>query len=91
MDPVNKWLTVVILFMVSVVIAAVWIGGSGRYALEVRESALFENHAVVYVIDTKDGTVRAKLVAEGDLQYNNRPRNGSTQVFKMPSMGRSRY
>lgn len=86
MDPVNKWLTVIILFMIATLYVLWSIGGSGRYAVVVQESVLFSNHAVVYVLDTKDGDVKAKLVDENDLVYNGKnPKTAPQTVFEQPS------
>ena len=91
MDPVNKWITVVILFMAAVLYVGWSAGGSGRYELAVEKSTVFENHAVVYVLDTKDGDVRAQLVDENDLHYQNRPRNTPKEIFSMPGYTTRRY
>jgi len=85
MDPVNKWLTVIILFMSAVLILAWNVGSVGRYELSVEESTLFKNHAVVYVIDTKDGSVQAKLVDENDLHYDNKVKRSPQKIFSQPS------
>jgi hypothetical protein len=91
MDPVNKWLTVVILFMASMVFALWNISGSGRYTMVVETSTLLKNHAVVYVLDTKDGNVSATLVAEDDMMADKTSiKRRPQQVFvtKEPSYNR---
>jgi len=83
MDPVNKWLTVIILFMCGVLFVGWNAAGSGRYEMEV---ALVDGAQTVFVLDTKDGEVKAQVVDSSDL-YNNtgqayvRPH----KVFEWPS------
>lgn len=84
MDPVNKWLTVIILFMVALLIVIGWKAGSGRYELEVIKGP--DGYATVYVLDTKDGDVRAQLINEHDeLTNKGRPYSRPTKVFNWPS------
>ena len=87
MDPVNKWLTTVILFMAAFLAVMFYKVGSGRYEMAVQPSTIYENHAVVYVLDTKDGNVHAKLVDEEDLLNYNKNGAGSKaeEVFEIPS------
>jgi len=91
MDPVNKWLTTIILFM-SAVLLLMWnVSGAGRYEFAVEESTLFKNHAVVYVLDTKDGEVKAQLVDENDLHYNKTIKNTAQKVLEYEGGYRGRY
>lgn len=86
MDPVNKWLAVIILFMISVLFVLWHKGGSGQYEMVVEDSTLFANHAVVYVLDTKNGNIKAQLVDEQELLYNGKTvRTEPRLVFKQPS------
>jgi len=92
MDPVNKWLTVIIGFMVAMLIVISWKAGSGRYAFEVQDSQYFEKTHVVYVLDTKNGTVDAKMFLEedlltGDKRINRHP----VSVFSQPKPDYRRY
>lgn len=59
MDPVHKWLTVVILFMIAVVFAAFKIGGSGRWEMQVIPYST--SHDMVYMLDTKTGKIVGKM------------------------------
>ena len=83
MDPVNKWLTTVILFMIGVLIVLGYTAGSGKYEFVVAESTLLSNHAVVYVLNTKTGNVDAQLVDENELHYKNNPRSRSKRVLTL--------
>ena len=67
MDPVNKWLLTIIAFMIGVLVVMWNVAGSGRYEFTVERSTLFDKHAVVYVLDTKDGDVKAQLFDENEL------------------------
>jgi hypothetical protein len=92
MDPVNKWLTTVILFMAGMLFVMWHVGGAGRYEIAVEKSALFKEHAVVYVLDTKDGQVKAQLFDENDLHYNNTIKNSPQLVLEYEASGyRGRY
>lgn len=91
MDPVNKWLFTIIVFMAAVVALLFYKAGAGRYEFAVEKSSLFQNHAVVYVLDTKDGDVHAKLVDEDDLHYKNSARNSPAKVFSIPGYTSRRY
>ena len=84
MDPVNKWLTTIIIFMAAVVIVIAWKAGSGRYDVVVEVSQTIEAHSVVYVVDTKSGAVFAKLVDENDLQHNGVTNKAALKIFKIP-------
>jgi len=86
MDPINKWLTVIIGFMIALLIVISYKAGSGRYEFTVKKSVQFSDHAVVYVLDTKKGDVYAKLV---DVQYNNLAKNKPQKMFKLSSTGYS--
>ena len=92
MDPVNKWLLTVISFMVGI-LAVMWhVSGSGRYEFAVERSSLFDKHAVVYVLDTKDGDVKAQLFDENELHYNNTVKNNAQDAMSFGSTGyRGRY
>jgi len=87
MDPVNKWLMTVIFFMLGILFVMWHVGTVGRYEFAVEKSALFANHAVVYVLDTKDGEVKAQLVDENELHYNNNPKNNAQGVLRYESGG----
>ncbi len=87
MDPVNKWLTTVIFLMIGVLFVMWHIGTVGRYEFAVEKSVIFNDHAVVYVLDTKDGEVRAQLVGESELHYNNNPKNTAQKVLTYKSGG----
>jgi hypothetical protein len=83
MDPVNKWLTTIILFMIALLIVIGWKAGSGRYELSVVPG--LEGFATVYVLDTKDGEVRAQMVNEYDeLTNKGIPYNRTQKVFDWP-------
>jgi len=90
MDPINKWLTTVIFFMIAMLFVMWHIGGAERYEFAVEKSTLFSNHAVVYVLDTKDGEVKAQLVDENELHYNNTIKNAAQKVLEYdgPRYGR---
>lgn len=90
MDPVNKWLTVVILFMIAVLCVMGYKAGSSRYAFTVTKSTMFEQHAVVYILDTKNGVVKAQLFAEDDLQYNGKIKTQSREAITWSPPGYSR-
>jgi hypothetical protein len=93
MDPVNKWITVVIIFMAAVLIV-LWKAQTGSYEFVVQKSTLLENHSVVYVLDKKSGEVQAKLVDETELTAGNgvTPRARAQKVFEIPSnFGYNRY
>ena len=64
MDPVNKWLTVIICMFIAMICVVGWKAGSGRYEITTMESS-HENHQVVYVLDTKTGKVTASLHDQG--------------------------
>ena len=86
MDPVNKWLTVIILFMAAVLFTMYHASGAGRYAFEVRDSQYFEKTAIVYVLDTKDGTVEALMMMEESLTASDRkPKSYPSDVFERRS------
>ena len=87
MDPVNKWLTTVIFFMIAVLVVMWHVAGAGRYELAIEESTLFKNHAVVYILDTKNGEVKAQLVDENDLHYNKTPKNSPKKVVSLERRG----
>ena len=92
MDPVNKWLTTVIFLMISVLFVMWHVGSVGRYEFAVEKSSLFANHAVVYVLDTKDGQVKAQLVDENDLHHNNTIKSNPKVVLEYERSGyRGRY
>ena len=84
MDPVNKWLFTVILFMSAFLAVVGYKAGSGRYEMQVVDSQYFEKTRIVYVLDTKDGTVRAKMHLEEDLLTGDRarPARSSVKVFE---------
>ena len=88
MDPVNKWLMTVIFFMIGVLVVLWYVGGAGRYEFAVEKSTVLTSHAVVYILDTKDGDVKAQLVDESELQYNNKPKTLAQGVM---SYDRPRY
>lgn len=87
MDPVNKWLMTVIFLMIGVLFVMWHVGTVGRYEFAVEKSTLFDSHAVVYVLDTKDGEVRAQLVDENELHYNDKPKNNAQKVLTYKSGG----
>lgn len=91
MDPVNKWLLTIISFMIAVLAVLYYTAGSGRYQMTITRSALVAGHSVVYVLDTKDGEVKAQLASEEDLQYDGRPRNTSKTVFSIDPPNRYGY
>ena len=92
MDPVNKWLTTIILFMIATLCVIGWKAGSGRYEFKVVESTLFNSHAVVYVLDTKDGEIYAKMVDEHDLTATtSRAKARPQKVFEIPTYRSNRY
>lgn len=90
MDPVNKWLLTVILFMAATLAVIGWKAGSGRYEMAVAPSAVIEGHYVVSVLDTKDGEVHSKLISEQDLMYNDgRVKSRPEKVFEVPGFSSS--
>lgn len=88
MDPVNKWLTVIVLFMIALLITIGWKAGSGRYEFVVTGSTPYDKHVVVHVLDTKDGDVYSKIVDEKDLRIGSKVNARATKTFEIPS---SRY
>lgn len=64
MDPVNKWLFLVAAFMIALVVALAKVGGEGRYEMKV--SSYSETHEMVYILDTKTGELKSKLVPYGE-------------------------
>jgi hypothetical protein len=62
MDPVNKWLWVIIIFMGVLVFSLFKIGGEGRYDMQVMEYS--DTHDLVYLLDTKSGEIKAKVHAK---------------------------
>lgn len=90
MDPVNKWLLTVISFMVGILFVMWHVAGAGRYEFAVERSSLFDKHAVVYVLDTKGGEVKARLFDENDLHYNNTIKNSAQDVMSYESKGYGR-
>ena len=93
MDPVNKWLSVITLFMLSLLFVMWNSSGAGRYEMTVTSSSLYERHYVVFVLDTKDGDVHGKIVAEEEmLNGANKIRSVPAKVFEQPSdYGYRRY
>ena len=92
MDPVNKWLTTVIFFMIAMLFVMWHVGGEGRFEIAVEKSSLFKDHAVVYMLDTKDGQVKAQLVDENDLHYQNKAKSTPQIVLEYERSGyRGRY
>ncbi len=87
MDPVNKWLLTIILFMSGVLIVAWNIGSVGRYAFVVERSLQFPDHAVVYVLDTKKGDVKAQLFDKNDLHYKDSIKNSAQKVMSFDAGG----
>jgi len=85
MDPVNKWLTVIISFMIALLIVISYKAGSGRYSLAVSPSESFPNHAVVYILDTKSGDVYVKLIDEDEMQYNGTVKHKAQKLMEIPS------
>jgi len=92
MDPVNKWLTTVILFMAATLAVLYYTAGSGRYTMITATSALYKNHAVIYVLDTKDGIVQAKLVDENELVFKDgRTKDNPSTIFDITPPNRYGY
>jgi len=91
MDPVNKWLTTIILLMLGVLFVMWHVGTVGKYEFAVEKSTLFDNHAVVYVLDTKSGDVKAQLVDENELHNNLKPKNSAQEVLTYKSYGYNGY
>ena len=91
MDPVNKWLLTIMVFFTAFLGVMYYTAGSGRYQMTVLESELVPNHKVVFVLDTKDGEVKAQLANEEDLQYDGKPRNTSKLVFSIDPTNRYGY
>lgn len=87
MDPVNKWLTVIVLFMIALLITIGWKAGAGRYEFVVTDSTLYDKHVVVHVLDTKDGEVYSKIVDENNLRSGSRANTKATKTFEIPSSG----
>lgn len=91
MDPVNKWLSVIILFMVALLIVIWHSSGAGRYEMTVMPSSTYAKHYVIFVLDTKDGNVNGKLVVEDEmLNGADKVRRNPIQVFEQPSKYRYR-
>jgi hypothetical protein len=83
MDPVNKWLLTVIIFMAAM-LGLLWnVAGAGRYEMTVVAST--GNYATVYVLDTKDGEVKAQVLDEADLYNGSKPYARPQDVFEWPS------
>ncbi len=84
MDPVNKWLTVVILFMASALFVFWKVGSVSRYEMQVLSTGA--DSAVIYVLDTKEGDVHAQIVDEKKLyRHDSTPYNRPQEVFELPS------
>lgn len=65
MDPINKWLTVVIFFMAALLIVIATKAGSGRYIMTTDYVELGEpgeKHVIIYSLDTKSGAIKAKAI-----------------------------
>ena len=91
MDPVNKWLCVIIGMFVALVITIGWKSGSGRYEIHAVDSA-YQNHQIVYVLDTKNGEVTATLHNQEDhFTDKGKPRDYAIIVKKSSDGGRSTY
>lgn len=91
MDPVNKWLTTVILFMVALLFVIGWKAGAGRYEFAVQSSSILKNHSVVYVLDTTDGNVKARLVNEDALESGGSALQRAQKVFELGNNYGRRY
>ncbi len=62
MDPVNKWLWTIILFMTTLIIVISFKAGSGRYEMQVVHFKALKSHDLIYVLDTKNGEIRARVL-----------------------------
>jgi hypothetical protein len=91
MDPVNKWLTTIIIFMIVLILTVFYTGGSQRYEFLTSRSILFPDSTAVYVLDTKTGKVYGKIVNESDMTYAEKPSRDPSQVFEVPSYMNSGY
>jgi len=89
MDPVNKWLSVVILFMVALLCVIWGSAGVGRYELFVQPSDISSGYSTLFVLDTKNGEVHAKIISEDDLFISEaRPKRTASSVFEWSSARR---
>lgn len=80
MDPVNKWLTTFIIFMVTLILVVSWSAGSGRYEMSVLGTE--EGSHVVYVLDTKSGEVQSRSVCKEDFSSAGKGHYSNQRVFK---------
>ena len=91
MDPVNKWMTSIICIFIALLIAIVWKAGAGRYEMVVMPSQ-YDNHQVIYVLDTKSGDVEGKLQPEDTfLTKEGKVRNYFVEVKKEKPSWRNNY
>lgn len=60
MDPVNKWIWTVVIFMAALIITIGWKAGAGTYEMVVMPSSLLKDHDIIYILDTKNGEVKAR-------------------------------
>lgn len=91
MDPVNKWLTTIIIFMIVLILAVFYTGGAQRYEFSTSSSISFPDSTVVYVLDTKTGKVYGKIVNESEMTYAEKPNRNPTEVFEVPSFNSTGY
>lgn len=93
MDPVNKWLTVICCFALALLCVIAYVGGSGKYAIYVTGSD-YEGYQMVYVVNTKNGQVKAKL-HNTDVHLDNvgKVRNYAVDVVEEidPNMWKPKY
>lgn len=91
MEIVNKWISVIIFALMIIPVTCILISGSGRYQMQVVELGQVdlrgpdEGYHVVYVLDTKEGGVSARMVRpEEDLvnTATRKPYKYLTQIVK---------
>jgi hypothetical protein len=91
MDPVNKWLTVIILFMAAV-LWVFWSQGTvERYSMSIEDMG--NGQVTVYVLDTKDGQVQAQIVDKDEVLVNahGKPHRIPKEIFEWHSPGPLSY
>lgn len=59
MDPVHKWIMVIVLFMAAAIFAAFKIGAAGSWQMQVVPYS--STHDMIYVLNTKTGEIQGKL------------------------------
>ena len=63
MDPVNKRLWTIIVFMTALIVVISYKAGSGRYEMQVVHFKALKDHDLVYILDTKSGDIKARALS----------------------------